>query len=467
MAARYRHIYSLWDPMKWYSYYRQDFAQNLKLALPIMAGQVGNITVNVVDNLMVGALGVGELASVSFSVSIYIIFLVVGMGISFALPPLVSEADGAGNPREISQFFKHSFVLNLGFAFFSLLMIELAMPHLHFLGQDPEVVDLARPYLRISAWSMIPFMIFQSLRCYSDGMSATIHPMTAIIIGNVFNILFNYMFIFGKFGAPQLGVEGAALGTLLARSLICFILLGLLFRRNRLWVHLQAANFRVYQKRLFKRLLSLGIPSSMQMFFEVSAFAGASLLMGSISKDAQAAHQIAINLASITFLICQGLAMAATVRVGNQLGQRNAEGVRRAGFSAIIQVVLFMFVTALIFVIARDYLPTLYIADQQVISLAATLLILAAFFQIPDGVQVAALGVLRGLQDVKRPTLITFIAYWIFGLPVSWLAAFNANLGPVGIWIGLVFGLTVSAILLTWRFNRKSALAPGDSQAID
>ena len=445
--------------MNWYSYYRNDFAQNLKLALPIMAGQVGNITVNVVDNLMVGALGVAELASVSFSVSIYIIFLIVGMGISFALPPLVSEAEGAGTPREISQFFKHSFILNAGFAVFSLVMIELAMPYLRYLGQDPEVLELAKPYLRISAWSMIPFMIFQTLRCYSDGMSATIHPMTAIIIGNVFNILFNYMFIFGKFGAPALGVEGAALGTLLARILICFILLGLLFKRKHLWIHLRTANFRTYQKKLFRRLLALGIPSSMQMFFEVSAFAGASILMGSISKDAQAAHQIAINLASITFLICQGLSMAATVRVGNQLGQKSAEGMRRAGFSAIIQVTFFMFLTAMIFVMARHFLPTLYIADEGVISVAATLLILAAFFQIPDGVQVAALGVLRGLQDVKRPTLITFIAYWIFGLPISWLAAFNFGLGPVGIWLGLVFGLTISAILLTWRFHQKSSLA--------
>jgi MATE family multidrug resistance protein len=442
--------------MVFWKTYQSEFRKNLKVALPIMAGQLGQITVNVADNLMVGHLGAAALAAISLSIAIFVIFLVVGMGISFALPPLVANAHGANEPRRISRYFKHSLIVNLAFAGFSILCMELILPLLTFFGQDPEVVDLAAPYLRISAWSMIPIMFFQTFRCYSDGLSETVPPMIAMISGNVVNIFLNYVLIFGKLGMPALGVTGAAIGTLISRLVMIALIILLLKRWKGLWQPIRQADYKRYRKALFKRILDLGVPTSLQLFFEVSAFAAAALLMGMISKETQAAHQIAINLAAITFMVCTGMGMAATVRVGNQLGQANLQGARSAGFSAVIQTAAFMLVAAFIFILFREYLPTMYIDDSEVISIASLLLIFAAVFQIPDGIQAVSLGMLRGIQDVKIPSLITFVSYWIFGLPVSVLTAFYFQMGAGGVWTGLVVGLTLSASLLTWRFHRQT-----------
>ena len=421
-----------------------------------MAGQLGQIFVNLADNLMVGRLGAASLAAVSLANAIFICFFVIGMGISFALPPLIAQADGANESTKMSQYFKHSLINNLIFAFLAILLIELGLPLLYNLGQDPEVVQLAIPYLRITGWSILPFMIFQTLRCYSDGRSETLPPMIAMIIGNVINIFLNFGFIYGKWGFPALGVQGAALGTLIARIAMIIVLIGIMMYWKDIWDQIKNANYLKYQKRLFNKVWSLGIPTSLQMFFEVSAFAGAAILMGKLGKIPQAAHQIVINLASMTFLICTGLAMAATIRVGNQIGKHQYIGVKNAGFSAIIQVFVFMAFTAILFIVGRNFFPTFYIDDKEVLKIATVLMLMSALFQIPDGVQVAALGSLRGMQDVKIPTLITFVAYWIFGIPISYITAFIYDWGPIGIWAGLVFGLSISAGLLTYRFQQKT-----------
>lgn len=421
-----------------------------------MLGQLGQISVNLADNLMVGRLGAASLAAVSLSNAIFAAFFVVGMGISFALPPLIAEADGAQESRKMSQYFKHSLINNLVYAAIAIIIILLGIPVLHHLGQDPEVVKLAIPYLKISAWSLLPFMLFQTFRSYSDGRSETLPPMIAMILGNIINIVLNFALIFGMWGFPEMGVSGAALSSLIARTVMLIVIIGLLYFWKDLWDQIRQANYKKYQNKLFKKVWSLGIPTSLQMFFEISAFAGAAILMGQLGKVPQAAHQITINLASMTFLICTGLAMACTIRVGNQVGQKNTEALRNAGFAAILQVIFFMSCTAVLFIFTRHFLPTLYIDDQGVLQIAALLLIWAAVFQIPDGVQVTALGALRGLQDVNVPTIITFIAYWLFGLPISYVAAFIFDYGPIGIWVGLVIGLSISAALLTLRFHRKT-----------
>jgi len=438
-----------------YSIYKEDFRQNWKLALPIMTGQLGQVIVNVVDNLMVGRLGASSLAAVSLAVAICIVFIIVGLGISFALPPLLARADGAKQFKRVGVFFYHSLIINLIYAFTCLVIIESLVPFISLLGHDPEVVELAIPYIHYTAIAMIPMMIFQSFRCFADGLSQTKLPMIAIIVGNVANIALNYALIFGEWGAPAMGVKGAALGTLIARLLMIFVLFILIYQRHSLWHYLRIGSVKI-RKGIFNALLKLGVPTSLQMFFEVSGFAGAALLMGMISKDAQAGHQVAINISSVTFLMCQGLGMAATVRVGNRLGEKNFLGMKTAGISAILQVVAMMVVCATIMVLCRWIFPSFYIDDHNVISIAALLLIASAVFQIPDGVQIVAIGALRGIQDVKIPTLITFLAYWVIGLPVSYFSAFHFGYGPIGIWAGLVVGLTISSILLTLRFLVKT-----------
>ncbi len=439
-----------------YKKYQSDFGKNLVLALPIIAGQVGQIMVNIADNVMVGKLGATSLAAISLSNSVFISLLVIGMGISFALPPLLAKAEGAGMKQMISLHLKHSFLVNMLFAVFAYVVIESIIPTMKFWGQDEEVLRLAIPYLRINAVSLFLFMAFQTFRTYSDGRSETVPPMIAMLFGNVVNIFFNYVLIYGQFGFPKLGVSGAAMGTFIARLFMLLVIVIMLRNWKNLWQDILDMRLVNYSKKEFRTILKLGIPTSLQGFFEVSAFGAAAVMAGQIGTEAQAAHQISINLASISFLICTGIAMAATIRVGNQFGQHNIQKLRDVGFASMLQVILFMSFTSVIYILLRRFFPALYVSNQEVIDIAASLLIVASIFQIPDGVQVTAIGALRGMQDVNVPTIITFIAYWLFALPLSYVLAFPFQMGAIGIWIGLTIGLSLSAIFMTLRFDNLS-----------
>ncbi len=433
--------------------YKKDFRLNLKLALPLMASQLGQVVVNFVDNIMVAKLGPAALAGVSFANALYAICLVFGMGISFALPPLISEAQGAVDDRRISSYFKHSLIVNLAFGVISMILLIAFIPFMKYLGQDPEIIPHAAEYMYYSALGMIPFMIFQTLRCYSDGLSETLPSMIIIILGNLLNVILNYLLIFGHWGLPEMGTAGAALSSLISRVFMVFGILIIFRHWKNLWIYLSEVRFNMYKSSYFKKILSLGIPSSFQMTFELTAFSAAAIIMGFIGKIEQASHQIAINLASITFMIATGLAMASTIRVGNQLGKGDISKVKDAGYSAMIQITIFMIVAAIGFVLARHLLPTIYMDNAEVISIAAYLLLAAAIFQIPDGIQVITLSALRGLQDVKVPTFITFLSYWLLGIPCSYILAITLEWGPIGVWIGLILGLTISAIFLSYRFK--------------
>ena len=433
--------------------YKKDFRLNLKLALPLMASQLGQVVVNFVDNIMVAKLGPAALAGVSFANALYAICLVFGIGISFALPPLISEAQGAVDDRRISSYFKHSLIVNLAFGVFSMILLIAFIPFMKYLGQDPEIIPHAADYMYYSALGMIPFMIFQTLRCYSDGLSETLPSMIIIILGNLLNVILNYLLIFGHWGLPEMGAAGAALSSLISRVFMVFGILIIFRHWKNLWIYLSEVRFNMYKSSYFKKILSLGIPSSFQMTFELTAFSAAAIIMGFIGKIEQASHQIAINLASITFMIATGLAMASTIRVGNQLGKGDISKVKDAGYSAMIQITIFMIVAAIGFVLARHLLPTIYMDNAEVISIAAYLLLAAAIFQIPDGIQVVTLSALRGLQDVKVPTFITFLSYWLLGIPCSYILAITLEWGPIGVWIGLILGLTISAIFLSYRFK--------------
>ncbi len=441
--------------------YRSDFKANLMLAWPIILGQLGQVSVNIIDNIMVGQLGATALASVSLAIAIFIIFLVVGIGVSMSLQPLVAEAEAREDHQRISYSFKHSFIVNVLFALLSVLAVELTMPLLYHLGQEPAVVAGAIPYLRICVWSMVPMMMFQALRGLAEGLSSTAPPMIAMLVGNVINVVLNYMLIYGNWGAPELGVSGAAWGTLASRGVMLLVLLIL----SRFWIrkavlsiwdYLLKIDPKTYSIDYFKKVLSLGIPTSLQMLFEVGAFAAAAVMMGMLGEEAQAAHQITINAVSATFMVCTGLSVAATVRVGNAFGRDDREGMRKAGIVAIAQSILFMFCAAVLITMFRNIIPTFYIDNQEVISIASGLFLIAAIFQISDGIQVAAIGALRGMQDIWWPTMVTFFAYTCVGLPFSYISAFHYNLGYSGIWIGILIGLSLSAVMNSWRFHRMT-----------
>lgn len=431
-----------------------------------MAGQLGQITVNIADNVMVGRLGATSLAALSFALAVFVVFFITSLGLGTAMQPLVSEADGGQRPFAVSVHFRHGLIINIVAAVVSIGLIELLLPHLDRFGQTEEVARLAAPYLRLNGWSLLPFMLFYSLRGLSEGLSRTTLPMIGMLLGNVLNIVLNYAFIYGNWGAPALGVEGAALGTLIARVFMGIILLLLLWQSK--WVSTSGQRIRDYlrvairevdvKRSRFRDYLRMGLPNALQMLFEIGAFAGAAILMGMIGEKEQAAHQITINLISATFMVCMGFSVASTIRVGNGLGRRDRAAMRSAGLSSILQVILFMIACGVLLLIFRHQLPLLYMDDPEVRQIAAGLFLIAALFQISDGVQVTAIGALRGMQDVVYPTVVTFVAYLCIGLPVSYYSAFVLDFGPMGVWTGLLIGLTISALVNTQRFYRRSAM---------
>ncbi len=442
--------------------YTKEFRYNLKLAAPVMLGMLGHTFVGLIDNIMVGQLGTAELAAVSLGNSFMFIAMSLGIGFSTAITPLVAEADGENNFKTGKSAFKHGLFLctTLGIALF--LLILVAKPLMYFMKQPIEVVELAIPYLDLVAFSLIPLVSFQALKQFSDGLSMTSYPMYATLIANVVNIVLNYLLIFGKFGFPQMGIVGAAVGTLVSRLVMVIFLWILLRGKEKSKAYVTQIKFFVLESKMLNKIIALGFPSALQMFFEVAIFTAAIWLSGILGKNPQAANQIALNLSSMTFMVAMGLSVAAMVRVGNQKGLQQFAELRRIAISIFLLSFLIATVFALIFIIFNQMLPKIYLDvkdvknltdNTEVITIAAKLLLIAALFQISDAIQVTVLGALRGLQDVKIPTFITFIAYWVVGFPISYYLGLYTEYKSSGIWIGLLAGLTASAVLLYVRFN--------------
>lgn len=444
------------------SNYTKEFKYNLKLASPVMLGMLGHTFVSFVDNVMVGQLGAAELAAVSLGNSFIFIAMSIGIGFSTAITPLVAEADTENNFEKGKSVFKHGLFLCtvLGLVLFGILLF--AKPLMYIMDQPKEVVDLAIPYLDLVAFSLVPLIIFQAFKQFSDGLSLTKYPMYATIVANLLNVGINYVLIFGKFGFPEMGIVGAAVGTLVSRFVMVAYLWWLLAKREKSKAYVTHIKFFQLKKYPLRKLSNLGLPSAMQMFFEVGIFTAAIWLSGTLGANAQAANQIALNLSSMTFMVATGLSVAAMIRVGNQKGLNDFKALKRIAESIFIVGFIFAVIFALFFVIFHQFLPNMYVDlndpenamdTAEVVQIAATLLLAAAVFQISDSLQVIALGALRGLQDVKIPTIITFISYWVVGFPISYFLGKAEVYGSFGIWIGLIAGLSVAAILLFIRFN--------------
>jgi len=436
--------------------YTKEFSRNLNIAYPVMLGQLGHVLVGLADNIMVGRLGAAPLAAVSLGNSLVFIALSLGIGFSFAITPLIAEADGAGDIETGKSYFHHGVIMCGINGIFLFILLLLAKPILYHLDQPPEVVALAIPYLEIVAFSLIPLMLFQAYKQFADGLSETRYAMYATIVANLVNVLFNYLLIYGIWIFPRLELEGAAIGTLISRFFMLWFVWEILRRKKKFRKYFIWSRKELLKTVIFKRLFLLGFPSALQMLFEMAIFTATVFLAGTLGTIPQAANQIALNLASMTFMVAVGLGVTATIRVGNQKGKANFRDLRRIAFSTFFLVFLIEAVFALLFIVFKDWLPTWYIDNPEVLFLAAQLLVVAALFQLSDGLQVVILGALRGLQDVKIPTIISFIAYWIIGFPVSFFLGKEAAFGSMGIWFGLLAGLTASAVMLYIRFNYLS-----------
>jgi MATE family multidrug resistance protein len=444
------------------SKYLQEIPYNFKLAFPVILGMLGHTFVAFADNIMVGQLGPTELAAVSLGNSFLFIAMSLGIGLSTAITPLIAEADGNGKILGVRKVFRHGLWICTVVGVVLTIIIIAASPLMNRMSQPEEVLIFAVPFLWIVAISLIPMMIFQALKQLCDGLSRTRKPMYASLLGNLINIIFNYLLIFGKFGFPEMGVIGAALGTLISRIVMVILLLIFLRLDSFYNPYLDGLNLRWVSFKFSRRILAIGLPSSLQVFFEVTLFTSAIWLSGILGTLDQAANQIALNLSSMTYMVGMGLSVAAMIRVGNQLGRRDHLKLKEVAQSIFFLTLLLQISFALFFLLFRNDLPYLYLNSSDlengsdnvyVLGLASILLLWSALFQISDGIQVVIIGALRGMQDVRIAAVITFISYWLVGFPISYYLGLRTDLGTEGIWIGLLAGLTISSILLYVRFN--------------
>jgi MATE family multidrug resistance protein len=427
-----------------------------KLAYPVIIGQLGIIMMGVVDSLMVGKLGAAPLAAASLGNGMTFLILIVGIGLSFAVTPLVAIAVGAGKFEDCGIYFRQSLLVNSIFSIVITLMIFFGADLIQYFDQPLEVQSQAVSYMKILGLSSLPLLLFQTYKQFIEGLSVMRPAMIITLLANIVNAFVNWVLIFGNLGFPALELDGAGWATFASRVFMALALMGFVMNNKFFKQYDVSFHFKSINIKVIKKILSLGLPSGLQYFFEVGAFSFAVIMVGWLGTNQLAAHQIAISLASISFMAVLGISVAGSIRVGNAVGMKNIDETRRAGFTALLLGAAIMLVSGIVFITFKNFLPTLYLNDEVVISYASSLLIIAALFQLSDGIQAVGIGILRGLTDVKIPTAITFIAYWIVGLPVGYLLGFNFNLGVQGVWIGLLLGLTTSAVLLTLRFNSRS-----------
>lgn len=436
--------------------------ESLKLALPVVVTQVGQASVNLFDTMMVGKmLGADAMTSVSLGNSVFFIFFVLALGFSLAIPPLVSEAQAQENHDRINSVFRHGFVINLIAGIILTIIIFSIRPLLYHLGQDPAIIPDTISYLGISAFTIVPFMMFQTLRETSEGLSYTIGVTKATIVGNILNIALNYVLIKGVWIFPEMGVRGSATATLIARIFMMFFLLYILSKHSTTKRYIKDFSIKanLFKKEMFRQMLKLGLPTSLQMFFEVSAFAAAPFICGLVSKSESAGHQIVMSMASFTFNLCIGLSVASTIMVGKRMGTKDFVSAKEIGINNLKMVFIVMSLCCAAFIIGKDTLPNLFVIENQdaeVLKLASSLMVIASLFQLSDGTQIVSLGALRGFQDVKVPSIITLIAYWGVTIPLGSYLCVGLGMGAYGMWVGFGVGLTISSILLISRFLKKS-----------
>ena len=447
------------------SNYTKEFSYNLKLSIPVILGLVGHTLVGMIDNIMVGNLDPINLAAVSLGNSYIFIAMSIGIGFSAAITPIVAEAHSEGNQNKLKKSFINGFILCLILGTVLYALVLVLKNTLVYLDQPVEVVKLALPYIDIVAISLIPLLLFQALKQYTDGLSRTIYPMYATVVANIINVIINYILIFGMLGFPKLGIIGAAIGTLISRIIMFVFLFYMLMDKKIIYNYMSDLKSFIYDKFMIKEILSLGFPTSLQMFFEVGLFTTAIWLSGLLGEIPQSANQIVLNISSMTFMVASGLSVSAAIRAGNQKGLKNYQELKRISLSILLLGIYFASFFALGIYILRDYLPYIYIdIDNQenlienieLVKIASKLFIIVAIFQLFDSAQVIILGTLRGMQDVKIPTVIVFIAYWIVGFPISFILGDESSMAETGIWIGLLSGLLFSSLFLFLRFNYLS-----------
>ena len=436
--------------------YREHLQATLKLSIPLIIGQLSQTIISLSDTTMVGNYNTDSLAAAALANGLFFMIFILGLGITLGITPLNTDSF-VNNQIERSKKLLKNGVWLYGACGVLITIVLLSLSFfLDRMGQAPKIVLLARPYMHIISISCIPIFLFFAFRNFVQSFQDTRIPTVIELSTALLNVLLNYLLIFGEGGFPELGLIGAGWATLLAR-LVGLVAMVVYFMA-KYKIYLEGVAWFSLDRVVIIELLKIGVPIGLALFFETSAFGFANIMTGWIDPETQAAHLIALNIASTTFLVALGVSLAGSVRVAHYLGLQQKSNVRLAGQAAITLAVSIMAIFALLIVMLRHHLPVYWVDDPQsvVIGITAELLVVAAIFQLSDGLQVAANNALRGMADVQVPSLITLFAYWAVGIPCGYLLGFTFGLGALGIWVSLAIALTASAALLTWRFYKLS-----------
>jgi MATE family multidrug resistance protein len=454
------------------SAYRTEVRTLLLLAGPVVLTQLAQVSLGFVDTVMVGRLGAAQLAGVALGNTVFFTLILMCMGMVLAVGPMVSQAHGAGADEPIGRSVRQGQWLALMLAAGFTLVVWNVRPVLVALGQEASTVDLAVSYLRAIVWGAFPFLGFVGLRSFVEGVSRP-RPVTVIaFLGIGMNVFANWTLMYGKFGFPALGIVGTGWASAIVFWLDFLLLLAYVasqseFRRFRIFEKLGRPD-RTYFRELFR----IGWPIGASFGIESSMFMITVMMMGWIGTTALAAHQVALQCASFTFMVPLGIGIATSVRVGQEVGRGDREGVLRAGRVGLGLSVLFMSLAALAFWLVPRAIVGIYLdldapANAPVVALAVALLQVAAVFQVADGIQVTAAGALRGLKDTRVPMAISALSYWAVGLTGAWFLAFRLGWGATGLWWGLVLGLAAAAAMLLARFRSMAASGTAVAPAFD
>ena len=440
---------------------RKTYADLLRLALPVMLTQLGQVVVQLCDNMMVGRLGALPLAGVSFGGTVFFIIFALAIGFTLGLTPLVGELFAQNRKEEVAGYLQNSIVLYLTMGVIFVALLLAAVPLMHYLGQPEEVVEVAIPYFKYLAWSVLPFMLFASFKQFLEGIGNTKVAMTIVVISNALNILLNWVFIFGKFGAPELGAAGAGLSTLIARSVTPVMMIIYFLSKKEFRSYFDYFSWRKMMgitregNHYCKELFRVGLPIAGHLTLENSAFCITSLMMGWIGTVEIAANQITTTMANVAFMMVVGIGSATTILTSHAYGARDRAQIKAVSRASYTVGLAWNTITALSFILLRNHIPLLFTNDPEVVRTAGMLLIFCGLFQFSDGLQCISTGLLRGIKDVAVILRIALVAYVIINVPLGYLLCFVVGWGAPALWVGFIAGLTIAAVLLIRRFRRQ------------
>lgn len=436
--------------------YKESIRQALKLALPIITGQLGLVLMGFFDTIQVGGLGSVYMGASGVSNSVYFLFLLLGMGVLFAVSPLVSEAFGEKHGWKSIGVMRSATKATIVISILFYCIILVVIQNFALLREGDTITGLAQKFLRILNYSTPMLLFFTLGKQFLDGMGRTKISMYMTLVGLVCNVFLNWVLIYGHLGLAAMGIEGAALATGISRTIMCISIIGFIFYDKKVReLYAEWQTLADKSKSYIKQILEIGVPSGLQMFFEVGAFSACQVMCGWIGENSLAAFQVAISLASITFMMVSGLGSAGTIMTGFAFGEKSREKILLSGNTVYLLSLIVQFFFAIVFVLFHNQLPFLYTKDVEVTTLASSLLIFASLFQISDGLQVVGAGILRGMQDTRVPSIIAFASYWVIMVPLGYVLAFKFDLKVMGVWIAFVIGLTIAAVLMYVRYRMK------------